>query len=117
MKILNYCWISVALAFSSTPAANAQSGFAAGLTSLPCSEIVAKSNDASLKEWANFWIKGVWTGLNVAAKGNGVPTKNLSIPANKQDALAARILAYCYENQDAVLIDIALQFYAEMKDH
>jgi hypothetical protein len=96
---------------------NAQTGLGAGLSSLPCTEIIEKTDDKSLSEWTNFWVKGFWTGLNLAMDVNGKPTKDLSGPVNNVAALKARILAYCYENPDAVLLDIALNFYSELPAH
>ena len=95
----------------------AQGGLGAGLSSLPCTKIIERSDDQGFNDWVNFWMKGLWTGLNLAAVANEARTKDLSDPKNDQKALKARVLAYCYENPDSLLLDITLKFYTDLTDH
>jgi hypothetical protein len=96
---------------------SAQTGLGAGLSSLPCEKIIEDSEDQALNDWINFWLKGVWTGLNVASLNAGKTTKYLSVPENRNPALHTRILAYCYENPRGTLMEIALDFYQRLPEY
>ena len=92
------------------------SGLTAGIPALPCAEIIERKDDVQMQDWINFWIKGFWTGQNWANHLGKKPLKNLSETTVKPAALKARVVAYCYENPKAILMQVAIQFFEKLPD-
>ena len=90
------------------------SGLTAGIPSLPCDKIIDQIENVQIRDWINFWIKGFWTGQNWSNHVDAKPLKNLDDPSIKSDALKVRIVAYCYENPQAVLMQVAIEFYLKL---
>ena len=103
-----------AICIAQTETSFGATGLTAGIPAVPCSKIIEMKDDAQTQDWINFWLKGFWTGLNWSNHFNSNPLKNLSDSSIKPDALKARVLAYCYENPNAILMEVAIDFYGKL---
>ena len=91
-------------------------GLYEGIPYLSCKDVVTLKSDDILLQSANDWMKGFMSGMNFAAQSLDRPHKDLGDPKIDPSALKARLVAYCYENPDALLIEAGLAFYKTLQE-
>jgi len=62
------------------------------------------------------WTFGFWSGWNFSNSLQNKFEKELQGPSLTYEALKARIVAYCYEKPDEILIGAAVEIYLTLPD-
>jgi hypothetical protein len=92
------------------------SGMTAGMPAFPCKKIIEFKDSQLVMGLSGQWVLGFWTGWNFANSLRNEFQKNLTHKSVAGDALATRLIAYCYENPDDVLMGAANNFYLSLPD-
>jgi hypothetical protein len=88
----------------------------AGLPGLPCSKIIEWKGDETMQRIIVNWVFGFWTGWNFAISRNEKQQRDLGDQTVEREALRARILAFCYEQPNEFLMNIAVDFYFKLPE-
>ena len=111
--------ISVAIGLVHVPRgaiAEQGSGSAAGIPAYPCSKVIENRDNDDVMLAVVQWTFGFWSGWNFSNSLQNKFEKELQGPSLTYEALKARIVAYCYEKPDEILIGAAVEIYLTLPD-
>ena len=88
-------------------------GFFLGAGIATCLELTNHTNEYEVPTDLLPWIKGFWSGLNMAKGAADKSDVDLSVPAANDDIVEQRIYAECYADGERRVYSVALQIYFE----
>ncbi|MFZ1471171.1 MAG: hypothetical protein WAT09_19655 [Paracoccaceae bacterium] len=107
-------WLSLSSVLAAQgPDASSDKGFMVGIGSASCLKLTNYTNEYEVPADLLPWIKGFWSGLNLAKGAQDKSDVNLAVPAAEDAVVQERIFAECYADQSRTVYSVAMQLYFE----